>query len=78
MEQREFKLSRGMGLTEATFIGVEAMIGAGIFVLAGIAAGAAGPALMLAFVLNGLIALIAAMSYAELGSAFPRAGGGYA
>ena len=29
MEQREFKLSRGMGLTEATFIGVGAMIGAG-------------------------------------------------
>jgi amino acid transporter/nucleotide-binding universal stress UspA family protein len=78
MEQREFKLSRGMGLTEATFIGVGAMIGAGIFVLAGIAAGAAGPALMLAFVLNGLIALTAAMSYAELGSAFPQAGGGYA
>jgi len=67
-----------MGLAEATLIGVGAMVGAGIFVLTGIAAGAAGPALILAFVLNGLIALTAAMSYAELGSTFPQAGGGYA
>jgi amino acid transporter len=67
-----------MGLAEATLIGVGAMVGAGIFVLTGIAAGAAGPALILAFTLNGLVALTAGMSYAELGSAFPQAGGGYA
>jgi amino acid transporter/nucleotide-binding universal stress UspA family protein len=67
-----------MGLAEATLIGVGAMVGAGIFVLTGIAAGAAGPALILAFALNGLVALTAAMSYAELGSTFPQAGGGYA
>ncbi len=67
-----------MGLAEATLIGVGAMVGAGIFVLTGIAAGAAGPALMLAFALNGVIALTAGMSYAELGSTFPQAGGGYA
>ncbi len=67
-----------MGLAEATLIGVGAMVGAGIFVLTGIAAGAAGPALMLAFALNGVVALTAAASYAELGSTFPQAGGGYA
>ena len=67
-----------MGLAEATLIGVGAMVGAGIFVLTGIAAGVAGPALMLAFALNGVIALTAGMSYAELGSTFPQAGGGYA
>jgi amino acid transporter len=78
VEQREVRLSRGMGLTEATLIGVGTMIGAGIFVLAGIAAGAAGPALILVFALNGVVALTAAMSYAELGSTFPQAGGGYA
>lgn len=67
-----------MGLAEATLIGVGAMVGAGIFVLTGIAAGVAGPALMLAFVLNGLVALTVAASYAELGSTFPQAGGSYA
>lgn len=53
------------------------MIGAGIFVLTGIAAGAAGPALILSFALNGIITLFTAMTYAELGSAIPEAGGGY-
>jgi amino acid transporter/nucleotide-binding universal stress UspA family protein len=58
-------------------IGVGAMIGAGIFVLTGIAAGTAGPALILSFALNGIITVFTAMVYAELGSAIPEAGGGY-
>lgn len=70
-------LTRDMGLFDITMIGVGAMIGAGIFVLTGSAAHHAGPALLLAFFLNGLVALFTAASYAELGSAFPGAGGGY-
>jgi amino acid transporter/nucleotide-binding universal stress UspA family protein len=58
-------------------IGVGAMIGAGIFVLTGIAAGNAGPAALIAFGLNGVITLFTALSYAELSSAIPEAGGGY-
>ncbi|HAW53247.1 MAG TPA: amino acid transporter [Flavobacteriales bacterium] len=73
----EIQLAREMTLFDATLIGVGAMIGAGIFVLIGIAAGVAGPALIITFVLNGLVALLTAMSYAELGSCYHSAGGGY-
>ena len=71
------ELSRDMSLFDITFIGVGAMIGAGVFALTGFAAGIAGPALVLAFALNGFVALFTAVSYAELGAAFPEAGGGY-
>ncbi|HET9481435.1 MAG TPA: amino acid permease, partial [Candidatus Polarisedimenticolia bacterium] len=73
----EVRLSREMRLIDVTMIGVGAMIGAGIFVLTGIAAGVAGPALIVAFALNGAVTLITAMAYAELGSCFHDAGGGY-
>jgi amino acid transporter/nucleotide-binding universal stress UspA family protein len=66
-----------MRLLDITMIGVGAMIGAGIFVLTGIAAGVAGPGLLLAFLLNGFVTLFAASAYAELGSSFHDAGGGY-
>jgi amino acid transporter/nucleotide-binding universal stress UspA family protein len=71
------QLARHLGLFEATMIGVGAMIGAGIFVLTGMAAGNAGPAALIAFGLNGVITLFTALSYAELSSAIPEAGGGY-
>ncbi len=71
------QLSRDLGLFDITMVGVAAMIGAGIFVLTGIAAGVAGPALIVAFALNGIVTLLTAMVYAELGSAIPEAGGGY-
>jgi len=45
--------------------------------LIGIAAGIAGPALLLAFLLNGIIATLTGLSYAELGSAIPVARGSY-
>jgi amino acid transporter/nucleotide-binding universal stress UspA family protein len=70
-------LARNLSLFDITMVGVGAMIGAGIFVLTGIAAGPAGPALILAFALNGVVTFLTAMVYAELGSAIPEAGGGY-
>ncbi|MBN2082395.1 amino acid permease [bacterium] len=69
--------ARNLSLFDATMIGVGAMIGAGIFVLTGLAAGVAGPAAILAFALNGVVTLFTAFSYAELASAIPEAGGGY-
>ncbi len=73
----EVTLSREMSLFTVTMIGVGGMIGAGIFVLTGIAAGEAGPAVIIVFLLNGLVTTLTAMSYAELGSVLPGAGGGY-
>lgn len=66
-----------LGLSDATLIGVGALIGGGIFTLTGLALSFAGPSLILVVVLNGLIAFMTAMAYAELGSTFPEAGGGF-
>ncbi len=74
----EATFARDLGLFDATMIGVGAMIGAGIFVLTGIAAGESGPASILAFALNGAVTLLTAFAYAELAAAIPEAGGGYA
>lgn len=76
-EKHVTELARDMGLMHVTMIGVGAMIGAGIFVLTGLAAGVSGPALLLVFTFNGFVTGLTAMSYAELGSCFPEAGGGY-
>jgi len=79
MSQKEqVTLARTLGYFDATMIGVGAMIGAGIFVLTGLAVGEAGPGALLAFGLNAVVTLITAFTYAELASAIPEAGGGYA
>ncbi len=75
--RQEITLARTLGLFDATMIGVGAMIGAGVFVLTGMAAGEAGPAAIVAFALNGIVTAFTAFSYAELASAIPEAGGGY-
>jgi len=67
-----------LSLLDATMIGMGAMIGAGIFVLTGLAAEIAGPAAILVFVLNGVVTAFTGLSYAELASSIPKSGGGYA
>ena len=69
--------ARTMGLLDVVMVGVAAMIGGAIFVLVGPGIGAAGPALMIAFLLNGIITIFTAFTYAELSSALPDTGGGY-
>ncbi len=76
-DSKNVTFARDLGLFDATMLGVGAMIGAGIFVLTGIAAGEAGPGSILSFALNALVTLLTAFAYAELASAIPRAGGGY-
>lgn len=73
----EVTLAREITLMDATMLGVGALMGGGIFVLLGIAAGVAGPALLLALFLNGFITIPTLLVYAELGSASDDAGGGY-
>ncbi|MBL4634678.1 MAG: amino acid permease, partial [Kofleriaceae bacterium] len=68
---------RTLGLLDATGVGVGAIVGGGIFVLAGTAFTTTGPAAVVAFALNGVIAFLTAMSYAEISSAFPESGGSY-
>ncbi len=74
--QRENRTHR-LGLWEATGIGIGAIVGGGILVLAGTALATAGPAAIVAFALNGVIALLTALSFAEMASKFPESGGTY-
>ncbi|MFA9518098.1 APC family permease [Halopenitus sp. H-Gu1] len=67
-----------LGLLDATMIGMGAMIGAGVFVLTGLAAEITGPAVILVFLLNGVVTGFTGLAYAELSSSIPKSGGGYA
>ncbi len=71
------ELERTIGLTGGLTIGIGTMIGAGIFVFPGLAAGSAGPAAALSFAVGGVIALLVALPASELATAMPRSGGGY-
>ncbi|MFW5965195.1 MAG: amino acid permease [Halodesulfurarchaeum sp.] len=73
----EDELAKDLGLVSAMTIGIGTMIGAGIFVLPGVAAAEAGPVIVLSFVAGGVIAMINALSISELATAMPKAGGGY-
>ena len=69
---------RHLGLLGATGIGVGAIVGGGFLALAGIGFQATGPSAILAFALNGGIAILTVFSFAELAARFPRSGGTYA
>src|ERR1700710_1567782 len=73
----ENRLRRVLGPVQLTSLGVGAVIGAGIFVTTGaIAKQTAGPALMLSYVVAGLVCVLAALCYAEFASMGPVAGSG--
>ena len=71
------EVSRDLGLADVVGLGVGAMVGAGIFVLLAPATQVAGLSTILALAATGLVVLLTAVSYAELASKYPRAGGGY-
>lgn len=59
------ELAKDLGPLAALTIGIGTMIGAGIFVLPGPAAAAAGPIVALSFVIGGVISIFTAMSASE-------------
>jgi APA family basic amino acid/polyamine antiporter len=68
---------RRIGVLGATMVGIGGIVGGGVLVLAGVAFASAGPAAVLAFALNGVVAYLTAMSIAEMSTAFPESGGAY-
>ena len=75
----ENRLRRVLGPVTLTALGVGAIIGAGIFVLTGLAANVyAGPGLVLSFVVAGFGCALAALCYAEFAAMVPVAGSAYA
>ena len=76
--ERPLDDQRNIGLFGATSLGVGAIVGGGILALAGVAFATAGPGAIIAFALNGVIALLTVSSFAYLARRFPESGGIYA
>ena len=77
-EARDGGLKRALGALDLTLLGIGAIVGAGIFVLTGVAAAKyAGPAIVLSFVVSGFACAMAALCYAEFAAMIPVAGSAY-
>src|SRR6266567_7951590 len=78
-ESGEHSLKKTLSATALTLLGVGAIIGTGIFVLTGQAAGKyAGPAVVLSMVVAGVVSALAALCYSEFASSVPISGSAYA
>jgi APA family basic amino acid/polyamine antiporter len=73
----EPNLRRSLGLVELTLGGVGIILGAGIYALVGEAAGKAGNTVWISFAVAAVMAALTGLSYAELASAYPKAGADY-
>jgi len=71
------RLEKQLGLFDVYVVSTGAMIGSGFFLLPGVAVTYAGPGVVLAYLLSGILILPAMLSQAELATAMPRAGGAY-
>src|SRR5271163_3335907 len=71
-------LRRALGAFDLTLLGIGAIVGAGIFVLTGVAAAEyAGPAIVVSFIVSGFACAMAALCYAEFAAMIPVAGSAY-
>ncbi|MFC6721347.1 amino acid permease [Halobacteriaceae archaeon SHR40] len=71
------ELERDLGLPSVLAISIGAMIGSGIFILPALALEIAGPAVIFAYALAGVLVIPAALSKSEMATAMPEAGGTY-
>jgi APA family basic amino acid/polyamine antiporter len=77
MSRADGALRRDLRLVDAVAVGLGAIIGAGIFVVTGVAARVAGPAFVVGLLLASIAAACNALSSAQLAAAYPQAGGTY-
>lgn len=71
------QLVRQLGLGGAVVMGLGSMVGTGVFVSIGVAAGVAGPAVVLAILVAAGVAVCNALSSAQLAASHPVSGGAY-
>nr|HPL94940.1 amino acid permease [Paludibacteraceae bacterium] len=71
------KLKRSLDLKDAVAVGLGAIIGAGIFVVTGVAAGVSGPSFIIGLLIAGTIATFNGLSSSQLAAVYPQSGGTY-
>src|SRR5574340_475066 len=71
------QLKRNLSLFDATALAIGAIVGAGIFVISGVAAGLAGPAVILSIIIAGVVSSFTAYSFVRLSSKIVEEGGPY-
>ena len=70
-------LQRTLSLRDVVALGINGVVGQGIFLLPGAAALMLGPACFVAIFAAGILCLLMALCFAEVGSRFPSTGGAY-
>ena len=73
---REIPLARALGLVQTVFLGVGTAIGGVLFAIMGRAVSAAGPSIVITFLIGAVFAMFMGICYAELGAAVPAGSGG--
>lgn len=76
-KEQQHELLRVLTLKDTMGVGMGAIIGAGIFVFTGVAAGVAGPAFLVGLIFAGIIAAFNGLSSAQLAAVYPHSGGTY-
>lgn len=77
MSSNKTGLSRVLSLKDAVGIGIGAIVGAGIFVVTGVAASVSGPSFIVGLTIAGIIASFNGLSSAQLAAVYPHSGGTY-